>query len=219
VRAHGTSAASSDRPTFAGYYGGFWGGHAFRWIDWRKIALLRRVLLERPHSRRLLDLGCGAAAVSGSLVAGHRRLLVVGVDHDALLLRRASSRGVATVLANLEGPLPFGEHDFDVVLLADTIEHVEEPRAAIRQVLRVLRPDGLLVIFTPPYDSMSWVAAEKLHRAITRRRADHIAPFTRESLSHLLDRHFTSWSVGTLNLGLTLYGLASHPRAVGGSGS
>jgi hypothetical protein len=95
--------------------------------------------------------------------------------------------------------------------MVDTIEHLEEPRRALARVLRVMKPSAVLVVFTPPYDSIAWVTAERAHRVLTRRFADHISPFTTESLAYLLGRHFQECRVGILNAGLTMYGMGSRP--------
>lgn len=199
---------STQRPEFGSYYEGFWGGTAFRWIDAQKVRLLRRVASAHPGMRLALDLGCGAAAISGHLTSV---LHVIGVDHQPSLLLGAQARGIHGVRADFDLHLPFQDASFDLVLMADTIEHLENPRDALLEVLRLLKPEGVFVVFTPPYDSVAWVLAEKVHHLLTRRAADHISPFTREALTHLLRRHFGEWRVGITNAGLTLYGIATRP--------
>lgn len=209
-----TSTGSPNRPRFGAYYEGFLGGFAFRWLDWTKVRLLASVLRERPERRFVLDIGCGSGGVGAALARSIPKLLVVGVDHERSLVARAVEKGVAGLLADFERPLPFLDRRFDLVVMVDTIEHVENPKSAIQQVFRLLTPTGAFVVFTPPYDSVSWVIAEKMHGLITRRPADHISPFTRESLSYLLARGFEEWRIGTLNLGLTMYGIARRPRSL-----
>ena len=72
----------------------------------------------------------------------------------------------------------------------------------------MLRPGGVLVVFTPPYDSISWVAAEKIHNRLTGRSSDHISPFTRESLTWAVSRRFRETRIGKANLGLSMYAVA-----------
>ena len=96
--------------------------------------------------------------------------------------------------------------------MADTIEHSESPRTIVAEVRRLLAPGGVFVVFTPPYDTLAWLVGERIHRILTHRPADHISPFTRESLVHLLRSNFTEWEVGIVNFGLTMYGIGSSPR-------
>ncbi|MHB8409746.1 MAG: class I SAM-dependent methyltransferase [Acidiferrobacterales bacterium] len=53
------------------------------------------------------------------------------------------------VYADMESPLPFESESFDCVLCMEGIEHVLSPTALYRELARVLRPNGLLVISTP----------------------------------------------------------------------
>jgi SAM-dependent methyltransferase len=100
---------------------------------------------------RVLDLGCG----NGGLLlpfaeAGHRCWgLDVGLHPE--LTEVAREAGLP--LAHLQGrgeALPFPDGAFDLVLLAETLEHVERPRRLGREVVRVLRPGGICYLTTPP---------------------------------------------------------------------
>jgi SAM-dependent methyltransferase len=48
--------------------------------------------------------------------------------------------------------LPFGEAEFDAVLSVDMLQQVEEPSAAVREMYRVLKPGGQLVLLAPSFD-------------------------------------------------------------------
>jgi len=50
--------------------------------------------------------------------------------------------------------LPFPDEGFDLVMLTEVIEHMEDPFRAVREFNRVLRPDGPLVLATPDYGHM-----------------------------------------------------------------
>ncbi len=58
--------------------------------------------------------------------------------------------------------------------MIDAIEHVRSPFATLKEVRRVLIPDGTLMVFTPPCDSVLSVMALRLHRTFTKRDAGHI---------------------------------------------
>lgn len=102
----------------------------------------------QPPIGPLLDIGCGAGPglrffekVSG---------FTVGVDFAEDALREAAKVLVRPrlVLADASQYLPFSDLSFQVVVLADVIEHIADPFPLLREVLRVLRPGGQMLIST-----------------------------------------------------------------------
>jgi 2-polyprenyl-3-methyl-5-hydroxy-6-metoxy-1,4-benzoquinol methylase len=98
---------------------------------------------------RILDLGC-----SGGLFAAHARASghqVTGVD-------RAEVAGVRDrtdqfVRASLEDGIPAAAGDgFDVVVAADVIEHLSRPGDVLREMCRVLRPGGQVLLSVPNFE-------------------------------------------------------------------
>lgn len=183
----------------------------FRWIDRRKVSVIRRELTTLPPDAVVLDMGCGSGRIL-QRVAGSDGVSVA-CDRDLLLLRVAQSRGLEAVRLDFDNKLPFSDCSVDAVLIVDAIEHSSNPHLVLGELRRVLRPGGLAAVFTPPYDSVRWILAERLHGLITGRPADHIAPFTRESLEWAVSRHFDNYRIGRTNGNLTMYVLA---RKAGG---
>lgn len=98
------------------------------------------------RGRRILDVGCGM----GMYVARLRQFSddVYGVDIDPDKVAEAS-----VWLPNLQvspaEELPFDDATFDVILLNEVIEHVDDDRRAIAEAYRVLAPGGHIVIYAP----------------------------------------------------------------------
>lgn len=95
---------------------------------------------------RILDLGCRDGALSSAYLDGNS---IVGVDVDRTALARAEKRGLATTWADLDDPLPFADASFDVVVVAEVLEHLRLPERMLDEARRVLRPGGLLVGSVP----------------------------------------------------------------------
>ena len=99
------------------------------------------------HAERVLDLGCGDGRLSAELDAGE----LTAADVSPVALERARRRLPAARMAELEpdGPLPFDDGTFDLVLCAETLEHVRDVQLLLSEIRRVLRPGGVLGLSTP----------------------------------------------------------------------
>jgi SAM-dependent methyltransferase len=123
-------------------------------FDW-----LSRVLPEYARAR-VLDIGCG----TGFNLQELRALGVtgaVGLDLADKALAFCRGRGLRTLVRGDAARPPFREASFDVVLALDLIEHVEDDRAALDGLRRILRPGGRLILFTPAF-SFLWSAQDRV---------------------------------------------------------
>jgi SAM-dependent methyltransferase len=94
----------------------------------------------------VLDIACGSGYGSELLVAAGARV-VVGMDRDDRALELASSRCAAVRGDALDLPLDSGV--VDTVVTLETIEHIEDRLGFLRELRRVLRPGGTLILSTP----------------------------------------------------------------------
>lgn len=104
---------------------------------------LRRDVTVRLVSggERLLDVGCGDGTFAALVKNKYQE--VYGVDISAEAIRRAEGKGIKVFQVNLNSePLPFAPDYFDTVTCLDVIEHVFDPRVLIKEIQRVLKPEG-----------------------------------------------------------------------------
>lgn|SRR5581483_2412556 len=114
----------------------------------RKFGHICEVVRTLLPCRAFLDAGCGDGRYLAALEA-ELPDRVAGVDIAERILETARARVPRADLrrANLEA-LPFEDASFDVVLCSQVIEHVLSPETAGRELARVLRSGGRLVIST-----------------------------------------------------------------------
>lgn len=97
----------------------------------------------------ILDLGAGTGGVSAALAAdGKHRVVALDIVANEDLRKLKNDVRVDQVIASAHD-LPFANESFDVVLCLETIEHIPNARAAAREMMRVLRSGGQVMITTP----------------------------------------------------------------------
>ena len=124
---------------------GIW--HENYWL--RRHEAAYAVFAPMCQGARVLEAGCGEGYGAARIAAMGARL-VVGVDLDVATLQhvRATYPGVTPVRANLV-LLPCADASVDVVVSAQTIEHLWDQNRFVSECARVLRPGGLLAMSTP----------------------------------------------------------------------
>lgn len=125
--------------------------------------------------QRALDLGCGDGRLTAELDAAD----LVAADVSELALERARPRLPGAELVHLEPdePLALPDNDFDLVLCAETIEHVRDVQLLLSEVRRVLVPGGRLALTTP---------AAGFPMTLPDPLSPHIRFFSRRSLRSVL---------------------------------
>jgi SAM-dependent methyltransferase len=145
------------------------------------------VVRQCAGARRVLEIGCGDGALLGLLAAaGHE---VTGVDRDERALELAAAmlarRGLRVDLhPDLRS---VGHRGFDAVVLAEVVEHLDDPATTLAETARLLSPGGRLVLTTP---------VRLLERPLD---PYHVHEFWPEELRALLERFFEQVDVSRLH--------------------
>lgn len=124
-----------------------WWFRARRRIVWSLVE--RYVGGDSSRRLKICELGCGTG---GNLVGVAARHDVVGVEcaPEALAYARRSL-GNRVICGRLPDGVDLPAAGFDVVLLTDVLEHIEDDAASARTALRLLRPGGIVVATVPAY--------------------------------------------------------------------
>jgi SAM-dependent methyltransferase len=105
-----------------------------------------------PPAGRVADVGCGAGELLAAVAEAWPGAALYGVDFAASRLRTAAAGvpgGARLVDADLRTRLPFRDRVFDLVFCTEVLEHLPDPRRALRELRRVLAPGGRLALSVP----------------------------------------------------------------------
>lgn len=164
----------------------------------RRLNMIREAAGERLRGRVFVD-GCGVGMYLGRLA--EEACQAVGLDIE--LERTFDANQLAEqVVCGAGENLPFPSSTFDLVLSHEVLEHVQDDRQAIREIVRLLRPGGRLVLFVPnrgyPFEThgIYWNGKYKfgniplvnyLPRAWRDRLAPHVRVYSRGDLQRLFE--------------------------------
>jgi len=135
---------------------------AYHWKEcdrWSRIfnpPLVARyqVVIDRVRiASQILEIGAGDGCLTASLAESGVNVTGIEVDGTAVRLASRALQGrdnCAIARADCY-KLPFSPEKFDVAVMADVIEHLDEPETALAEAARVLKPDGVLIVTTPKW--------------------------------------------------------------------
>lgn len=142
-------------------------GRDYWWYQAKEDLMAR--LLKRadwmPSDRtgkRLLDIGCGTGTMFGFLA---ERGFLVGLEPSRRAIQYAGIRNIGHLVRGEAARAPFADQTFDIISLFDSLEHMEDDRAALKRVHGMLRSDGVLLVTVPAFQWLrSWRETQLGHR-------------------------------------------------------
>jgi ubiquinone/menaquinone biosynthesis C-methylase UbiE len=116
----------------------------------RYSSILKRIPAE---ANAILDIGCGDGYLTCLIGKSFTRSIVTGLEAEEAGIRIARQRASNMPNVRFElskgSELPFSDARFDVVVMADVIEHLPHVDDMLSQIRRVLKPAGFVIITTP----------------------------------------------------------------------
>jgi len=104
--------------------------------------------IDGRDSIRILDVGCGTGA---NVTAFMRLAPTIGIDASMDALHFCQSRGIKTVALSPVEDLPFAGNTFDIVTALDVLEHTDDDLHCLREIHRISKRKGLVLITVPAY--------------------------------------------------------------------
>lgn len=151
-----------------------------------RLAMTLRVAYGQISSSppgRLLDVGCGAGDLTAAFA--RRGWRVFGIEPSEAAANVAASRGIEVHHGTpLDAPWPDGR--FDAIIFNHSLEHIPEPRAALRRARGWLRSGGLIAITVPNFGSWQRRLLGSAWFQLDLPR--HVVHFERATLSDVVKR-------------------------------
>lgn len=147
--------------------------------------LLSRKVFSADGELTALDVGCGVGEFM--LMLKKRGFAVEGIDGSQEQMDIIYSMGFEGKVADLEGGLPYSTESFWLVTCLELIEHIARAEDLIKEIHRVLRPGGYLLLSTPNFSFLN----NRLHYlfgAPPCNEGVHLRFFMKRGLESLLNR-------------------------------
>lgn len=114
------------------------------------------------HNIQWLDLGCGHHILPIWRSEEEKQLvtnckMIVGIDHNLPSLRKHSNISLR-VRGNLTN-LPFDDNIFDLITANMVLEHLDSPTVVLKEINRILKPEGIFIFHTPNAHSYKTILA------------------------------------------------------------
>jgi ubiquinone/menaquinone biosynthesis C-methylase UbiE len=116
----------------------------------RRLNLINQLI--DLHGKKIVDVGCGKGVWLAQFaeIAGAEN--VYGTEYDSEFvaqLKATNAPWAANVIQSAAEKLPFAENSFDIVFSNEVLEHVQDDAKAASEAMRILKPGGKFIVFTP----------------------------------------------------------------------
>jgi SAM-dependent methyltransferase len=153
-----------------------------------------------PAGRCVLDVGCGVGMYTAAFLRQTPHVFGIEVEHERA--QEARQQIAADVSRAVGEHLPFPDGAFDVLFSHEVLEHVDDDRACVAEMVRVTKPVGRIVVFVPnrlyPFEThgIFWRGRYRfgniplvnwLPTPLRNRLAPHVRAYTARGLRRLFD--------------------------------
>jgi len=155
----------------------------------RRRRLLRELRRSCAPGAAVLDLGCGAGGFTMQMRRNGYRAVGVDLSEKAVAFARQRYPDGEFEVLGPDGTIPAADRAFAAVWCTEVVEHVLDVHAFLREVHRVLQPNGLLVLTTPYHGLIKNLAIVllKFDRHFNV-EGSHIRYFNKKALSRCLTK-------------------------------
>lgn len=125
--------------------------------------VLKQIIKYSPSaSPKILDMGCGAGFLSNDLITHYNEVFAVDLSAPALKIAQQQDKTQKVKYLKADATnLPFEDESFDIICAMDFLEHIEDLDLLLKEVARLLRPNGLFVYHTFNKNPLAYLIAIK----------------------------------------------------------
>ncbi len=131
--------------------------------------------LELKNGEKILDLGCGDGFYIHLLTQLPVNLDITGFDYDDIVLKNARKNignNKIKLISGTAEKTPFKNESFNKIIMTEVLEHVGDDKKAMKEVHRILKKNGTLVLTVPSYDfpflwdPLNWILQKGFNKHI-----------------------------------------------------
>src|SRR3989344_2667556 len=153
--------------------------HAMEETNWWFLArreLILALLKNQKRNANILDVGCSSGILIQELnTSGFTQVKGIDISQSAVDLSKA--RGIKNVFKSDAQSTGYKDKEFDIIIASDILEHLNNEEKALNEWNRILKPEGLILVFTPAF-SFLWSSHDLANQ--------HKKRYTRAGLESIL---------------------------------
>lgn len=177
---------------------------------------INKMLDMLQYHNHVLDVGCWDGYIMQKILDKKKAQHTTGIDNSKPAIEMCHKKKLsAKLVKSVDQKLPFDNNQFDAIIAGEIIEHLYDVNTFLKEVYRILKPKGQLIITTPNLVSIGsrltlllgkipWMIENELGG----KNSGHIRYFTFDVLENLLKRHnfrVVEKNVDIIHLGHQLY--------------
>lgn len=155
--------------------------------------------IPQKNGLKILDAGCGEGHLIERLLLKNKGNTYFGIDIEEVALRKAKRRcSYSTFIRMNLANIGFDDELFDLIVCSEVLEHLYEYEVVIKELIRVLKKDGYLIITFP--NEFLWTICRFLLRRRPIKVPDHVNAFNPRIMESLINLKLISVSSLPLKL-------------------
>jgi len=136
------------------------------------IKRLRNFVKKANRNNIGIDIGCGEGWLTKILK--ENGYYTIGADKDNKMLKLASKNCNCLIKINADNGLPFKSASFDFIICSDLLEHLNNPKTALKEIYRILKFGGKTLLKVPSWYFDLWLLTGDHHQIFSGRKLDTI---------------------------------------------